>query len=88
LSHLTWRVAWVDGEPEDVTRIAGTPLSDEEVGYGHSAEPLIEEILARVPSAVAEVAAKLPAGFPQRVADTIFAGLQSSATRLAAMRAQ
>lgn len=57
-------------------------------GYGHSAEPLIEEILGRVPSAVAEVAAKLPAGFPQRVADTIFAGLQSSATRLAAMPVQ
>jgi hypothetical protein len=31
-------------------------------GYGPSAEPLIGEVLARVPGAVADVASKLPAG--------------------------
>jgi serine/threonine-protein kinase HipA len=54
-------------------------------GYGESAEPLIEEILDRLPGAVAEVAAKLPSQFPQRVADTILGGIQDSATKLAAM---
>lgn len=54
-------------------------------GYGESAEPLIEGILQRVPAAIAEVGAKLPAGFPQKVVDSIFAGLQESATRLEQM---
>jgi serine/threonine-protein kinase HipA len=57
-------------------------------GYGENAEPLIEEILERVPGAVAEVAAKLPAGFPQRVADKILGGIRDAAGRLAAMPAQ
>jgi serine/threonine-protein kinase HipA len=56
-------------------------------GYGESAEPLIEAILARVPQAIAEVQARLPAGFPQRVAESIFAGLQESARLLAQMPA-
>jgi serine/threonine-protein kinase HipA len=54
-------------------------------GYAGTAEPLIEELLQRVPGAIAEVSAKLPAGFPQRVVDTIFAGLQDSAARLQRM---
>lgn len=54
-------------------------------GYAGTAEPLIEELLQRVPAAIAEVGAKLPPGFPQRVADTIFAGLQESAARLQRM---
>lgn len=54
-------------------------------GYGDSAEPLIEEILARVPGAIAEVSAKLPTHFPQRVAAAILGGLQDSANRLADM---
>lgn len=53
-------------------------------GYGGSAGPLVEEILARVPGAIEEVNAKLPAGFPQRVADAIFSGLRESAAKLAA----
>ncbi|KQT14296.1 type II toxin-antitoxin system HipA family toxin [Ramlibacter sp. Leaf400] len=56
-------------------------------GYGASAEPLIEGILERVAAAVDEVNAKLPAGFPQRVVDPIFAGLQGSAQRLRQMPA-
>ena len=54
-------------------------------GYAATAEPLIEELLQRVPHAIAEVGAKLPAGFEQRVADTIFAGLQGSAAKLQRM---
>ncbi|MBI5279826.1 MAG: type II toxin-antitoxin system HipA family toxin [Burkholderiales bacterium] len=54
-------------------------------GYGNSAEPLIHAILQRVPAAIGEVNAKLPTGFPQRVADAILGGLQDSAKRLAAM---
>lgn len=54
-------------------------------GYGESAEPVIEAILQRVPAAIAEVNAKLPEDFPQRVADTIFGGLQGAAAKLADM---
>lgn len=52
-------------------------------GFGASAEPLIEAILAQVPSAVSAVNALLPAGFPQQVADTILGGLTQAAKRLA-----
>jgi serine/threonine-protein kinase HipA len=48
-------------------------------GYGASAEPLIERLLQRAPGAIEEVNARLPAGFPQRVADAIFTGLQDAA---------
>ena len=54
-------------------------------GHGSSAEPLIEALLQRLPGAIAEVNAMLPAGFPQRVADSIFAGLQDSEARLRQM---
>lgn len=56
-------------------------------GYGASAEPLIQKIVARTPGAIEEVAAKLPAGFPQRIADAIFKGLRESAAQLAGMPA-
>jgi serine/threonine-protein kinase HipA len=57
-------------------------------GYGASAEPLIEKIVARTPGAIEAVAAKLPAGFPQRIADVIFKGLRESAATLAGMPAE
>lgn len=56
-------------------------------GYGPSAEPLIEDLLARVPGAIADVQARLPRRFPQLVADRILGGLQASARRLEAMPA-
>jgi serine/threonine-protein kinase HipA len=56
-------------------------------GYGENAEPLIQAILQRVPGAIAEVNAKLPPNFPQRVADKIFSGLQKSARKLDAVPA-
>jgi serine/threonine-protein kinase HipA len=54
-------------------------------GYVPNAEPLIERILGRVQGAIEEVNARLVSGFPQRVVDKIFGGLQESAARLAAM---
>jgi serine/threonine-protein kinase HipA len=54
-------------------------------GHGRDAEPLIQSLLERAPAAVEEVNAKLPAGFPQQVVDTILGGLKSAANRLAAM---
>jgi serine/threonine-protein kinase HipA len=56
-------------------------------GYGESAEGLIESILARVPAAIEAVQARLPAGFPDRVASPVFAGLQESAGKLRQMPA-
>ena len=56
-------------------------------GYGESAEPLMEAILARVAGAVTEVNAMLPARFPQLVADKILGGLQDSAEKLGGMPA-
>jgi serine/threonine-protein kinase HipA len=48
------------------------------------AEEVIESLLARTSSAIETVAARLPSGFPDRVAETIFAGIKRSAQQLAA----
>jgi len=55
------------------------------LGYGDSAEPIIMDILARTPVAVAEVSASLPEGFSQRVADSVLGGLEEAARKLQAM---
>lgn len=55
------------------------------VGYGDSAEPIIMDILARTPAAVAEVSASLPVGFSQRVADSVLGGLEEAARKLQAV---
>jgi serine/threonine-protein kinase HipA len=52
------------------------------------AEDLIEQVLERTPTAIANVAAKLPNGFPAKVADAIFQGLRRSAAQLDAMPKQ
>ena len=57
------------------------------VGYGNSAEPIIMDILARTPAAVAEVGASLPPGFSQRVADSVLGGLEEATRKLQAMPA-
>lgn len=49
------------------------------------AEDVIEMVLARTAGAIEAVAARLPAGFPERIAAKIFAGIERSATQLAAM---
>jgi len=48
------------------------------------AEEVIESVLARTWGAIEAVAARLPSGFPDRVAETIFAGIKRSAQQLAA----
>lgn len=50
-----------------------------------TAEPVIEGVLARVDGAIEAVAARLPAGFPERVAAAIFDGITQSARQLGAM---
>jgi serine/threonine-protein kinase HipA len=55
------------------------------VGYGSTAEPIIEELLARTPAAIAEVQADLPKDFSPRVAESILGGLQQAATALGAI---
>lgn len=49
------------------------------------AEDVIERVLARMPGAVEAVAARLPSGFPDRIAATIFVGIERSAKQLGAM---
>jgi serine/threonine-protein kinase HipA len=49
------------------------------------AENIIEGVLERVDGAIDAVAARLPAGFPERVAASIFDGLARSARQLGAM---
>ena len=49
------------------------------------AEDVIEGILARIYAAVDAVAARLPAEFPQRVAERIFAGIVRNAKLLGDM---
>jgi serine/threonine-protein kinase HipA len=58
----------------------------QKVGYGISAEPIIEDILARTPAAIAAVQAGLPPGFSVRVADKVFGGLVQVAAVLEATR--
>lgn len=56
----------------------------QKVGYGPSAEPVIEDILARTPAAIAAVQAELPPGFSTCVADTVLGGLERAAAVLGA----
>jgi serine/threonine-protein kinase HipA len=55
--------------------------------YGPTAEPVIQRLIGATPDVIARVAATLPRGFPQKVADRILGGLQDSANRLDAMPA-
>jgi len=48
------------------------------------AEEVIEGVLARTSGAIEAVAARLPSGFPDRVAKAIFGGIKRSAQQLAA----
>ncbi|TAL53969.1 type II toxin-antitoxin system HipA family toxin [Pandoraea sp.] len=57
------------------------------VGYGENAEPLVQELIARTPGAVAQVQAELPAGFSQQVADRLLGGLLDAARVLEGMPA-
>lgn len=54
-------------------------------GVGRSAEPLIEEILAKTPHVIATVQKEIPQGFPQNVLEPILNGLMESANKLERM---
>jgi serine/threonine-protein kinase HipA len=49
------------------------------------AEDLIDELLGRTSTAIENVANRLPSGFPEKVAQSIFRGLRESAEQLARM---
>ena len=55
------------------------------LGYGQTAEPLLQELILRTPKAVAQVQAELPKGFSQIVADTVLGGLLGAARALEGM---
>lgn len=55
------------------------------IGYAPSAEPIIEELLARTPAAIAEVQSELPRDFSPRVADAVLGGLEQAAKALGGM---
>ena len=54
----------------------------QKVGYAATAEPVLQEMIARTPAAIAQVQSQIPSGFSQEVADRIFAGLTSAAAAL------
>lgn len=54
------------------------------LGYGDSAEPLLNDILKKTPKVVEQVQAALPSGFSQEVADKILGGLLDAARALEA----
>lgn len=49
---------------------------------GQEVQFLIDDIVMRTPRVIAAVGARLPAGFPEQVAGTIFEGLRDAARRL------
>ena len=57
----------------------------QKVGYASTAEPIIEELLARTPAAIAEVQAELPQDFSPRVRDAILGGLEQMTRTLGKM---
>ena len=56
----------------------------QKVGYAPTAEPIIEDILARTPAAIAEVQAELPRDLSAHVAETILGGVERAAAVLEA----
>lgn len=55
------------------------------VGYGDSAEPLIQDFITRTPAVIDKVRAQLPAGFSEKVADRILGGVLAAAHALEGM---
>ena len=56
-------------------------------GYAETAEPLLQELIARTPVVIDQVQRDLPAGFSHAVADRVLTGLQSAARALERMPA-
>lgn len=57
----------------------------QKVGYALTVKPVIEELLARTPAAIAEVQAALPRDFSQCVRDAILGGLEQATRTLGGM---
>jgi serine/threonine-protein kinase HipA len=53
-------------------------------GLAGGGEEMITDLIERTPAVIAAVQAQLPQDFPAGVADSVFAGLQSAANKLAA----
>lgn len=51
-------------------------------GFGGNMEQLIDSLVARTPTVIADLGARLPAGFPGRVFETVTQGLARSAAQL------
>lgn len=58
------------------------------VGYGESAEALIQAFIEQTPAVIAQVQAELPPGFSQLVADKVLGGLLNAAQALEGMARQ
>lgn len=52
------------------------------VGFGDSAEALMQDVIARTPMVVEKVRAELPPGFSEQVADKILGGMLNAASAL------
>lgn len=50
---------------------------------GRQAQFILDDLVARTPGVIAAVQARLPANFPEQVADSILGGMQEAADRLA-----
>jgi len=49
---------------------------------GQQVQFILDDLIARTPGVVVAVRAKLPADFPEQVADSILSGLHDAANRL------
>lgn len=56
-------------------------------GLGFQSEQILVDLIDQTPTVIDAVGARLPAGFPARVADSIFAGLKDAAEKLSRMPA-
>jgi serine/threonine-protein kinase HipA len=56
-------------------------ITAKRLGLG-DAQTIINELIAQTPLAIALVRAQLPSDFPETVAETVFTGLQTSASQL------
>ena len=54
------------------------------VGYGADSEQLVRELIEKTPSAIGQVQHQIPAGFSQKVLDSVIAGLSKAAQQLEA----
>ncbi|HEY2517874.1 MAG TPA: hypothetical protein VGI39_43690 [Polyangiaceae bacterium] len=76
--------------PAGVKKIAVTAMTDRDVEAALLAttspavhmDAIIDDVVARTPDVTEEVGARLPAGFPMRVYDTIVKGLRGATRQL------